>query len=370
MAADLKSKIDRPTWVEIDTAALRHNITALQQTVPASRFMAVVKANAYGHDALIVARVALECGATHFGVATPHEGQLLREAGFTQPIVILGPSLASQARSIAEWKLSPSVTSVETAMALEGTGTSVHVKVNTGMNRSGIDLATAPQFIQTLMKIPGVTVEGLFSHFAGADDVDRFPAYDQFERFEKLLRDLRAANIRPPIAHICNTAAIIDMPEMGLDMVRAGLGMYGMYPSNFVSRRPGLRPVLSWKTKVVESRLIEAGAAVGYNGTFVAEKPTWISLLPVGYADGYRRILSNRGEVIVRGKRRRIAGRVSMDLIIIDSGDERIEPGEEVVLLGRQSDEAITADEMASWLGTNNYEVTTQISQRVHRKTV
>lgn len=363
-----QSKNERPTWVEIDQSALRSNIASLRKNISSSaRLMAVVKADAYGHDSILVARTAIASGATCLGVATPHEGEKLRSAGIEIPIVVLSPTLPSQARSLIELRLTPSITSIATARALEGSGLSIHIKINTGMNRSGVDLPEALEFIRSAGEIPGVAVEGVFSHFAGADDADRRWAYDQFDLFENLLRELGASGLRPPIAHICNTAAVIDMPEMALDMVRVGLGMYGLYPSNFVSRRPKLLPVLSWKTKILERRFLQAGVRVGYNGTYVTENPAWVALLPVGYADGYRRALSNKGEVIIGGKRRRIAGRVSMDLIIVDCGDDAVNVEDEAVLIGRQGEEEITADEMAAWLGTNNYEVTTQISQRVPR---
>lgn len=343
----------RPTWAEIDLSAIKSNIAALRKNVPNSKFMAVVKADAYGHGAIAVARAA---DADYLGVATPTEGAELRDAGIDRPIVVLSPIVADQITEMRAANLIPSVTSLEIGKAFDR----VHVKVNSGMNRSGVSLSDAVEFIRAL----GSRVEGVFTHLAGADDVDRTSAYDQFDRFELLLRDLRAVGIRPPIAHICNTAAILDMPEMALDMVRAGIGIYGLYPSRFVGRRVKLTPALKWKTKVLETRRIEAGERVSYNGTFVAERATNIALLPVGYADGYRRALSNRGEVMIRGRRAKIAGRVCMDLIVVDCGELKPEIGEEVILLG----DDLTADEMAEWLGTNNYEIVTQISRRVPRR--
>jgi alanine racemase len=365
----IRSKVERPTWVEIDHAAIAANIGALRKNVAATaRFMAVVKAEAYGHGAIGVARSALEAGAERLGVATPYEGRLLRRAGIEVPIQVLSPILAHQAEEVAADGLIPSVTSIETARALAGRGAKIHVKVNTGMNRSGIALAEAPGFLRALQAIKGLEVEGIFSHYAGADDPDRRGAYDQFERFEALLRELRGLGLRPPIAHIANSAAIIDMPETALDMVRAGIAMYGLYPSDDVSRLVRLRPALAWKTRVVEARRLARGEAVSYNGTWIApEDGCWTALLPVGYADGLRRGLSNRGEVLVGGRRRTIAGRVCMDLTVVDCGDAEPAIGEEVVLIGHQGDEELTADAMAKLLGTNNYEVTTQITYRVPR---
>ncbi|PIU48003.1 MAG: alanine racemase [Candidatus Hydrogenedentes bacterium CG07_land_8_20_14_0_80_42_17] len=364
-----KAKLDRPTWVEIDTEAVRSNIRSLRRALSSTvRFLAVVKAEAYGHGAIGVAHAAMKEDVYGFGVATPYEGQLLRESKIDAPIIVLSPILSHQADDIVSNRLTPAVASLEVAEALKGSGTKIHVKVNTGMNRSGIEIEDTAEFLRKLSKIEGIEVEGIFSHFAGSDEIDRHGAYDQFERFEILLHNLESLGLRPPIAHISNSAAIIDMPEMSLDLVRAGLAIYGMYPSNYVSRSPVLKPALTWKTHVIDKRILPEGSAVSYGGTWRAEKETTVALLPVGYADGYRRALSNKGEVLLRGNRCKIAGRVCMDLTVVDCGNNPVEIGDEVVLLGEQNSSHITADEMAEWLGTNNYEVTTQITYRVPRR--
>lgn len=367
-ASFIKAKTDRPAWVEVDASAIASNTQGLRAQVPAScRLMAVVKAEAYGHGAIGAARAALSAGATFLGVATPYEGQLLRAAGFDVPIVILSPTLPRQASEIARYRLTPSVTSLDMVRALAESTTRVHLKVNTGMNRSGVAPADAPAFLRAAAAVPGVAVEGIFSHLAGADEPDRHPAYDQFDRFDVLLRTLGDQRLRPPIAHIANSAAVLDMPEMALDMIRPGLALYGLYPSDYVGRRVRLRPALAWKTRVVEKRRLEAGERVSYAGTWTAEKACWTALLPVGYADGLRRALSSRGQVLLGGRRASIAGRVCMDLTVIACGDYEPAIGEEVVLIGDQGEESIRAEEMAGWLGTNNYEVTTQITYRVPR---
>lgn len=364
----LNPRSERSSWIEINTAALQGNIATLRGRLPDScRFMAVVKGNAYGHGSPIVARLALECGAAMLGVATVWEGSLLRAGGITAPIVILSPTAPEQARMIVENDLTPAVSSLTMALALTDSGCRVHVKVNTGMNRCGLTVEDAPAFLRRLREIPGLTVEGVFSHLAGADEIDRRSAYDQFALFTGLLRQLSDECLRPPLAHIANSAAIIDMPEMALDMVRGGIALYGLYPSRYVSRVAGLSPVLAWKATVMEVRRLQAGDSVSYGGTYVAEQPTTIALLPIGYADGYRRMLSGRGEVLIRSRRCRVAGRVCMDLTVVDCGDLDVTPGDEAVLIGRQGDQEITADEMADWLHTINYEVTTQITERVPR---
>lgn len=367
-ASFIKAKTDRPAWVEVDAGAIGANVRALKKQLPGGcALLAVVKAEAYGHGAIGAAKAALHHGAVSLGVATPYEGQLLRAGGIDAPIVVLSPTLPRQAPEIMRYRLTPSVTGMEMVRALADSGTRVHLKVNTGMNRSGISPVDAPAFLRAAATVPGVSVEGVFSHLAGADEPDRHPAYDQFDRFDALLRTLNEQKLRPPVAHIANSAAVLDMPEMALDMVRPGLALYGMYPSDYVGRRVALRPALSWKTRVVEKRRLAAGDAVSYAGTWTASRPTWTALLPVGYADGLRRSLSNRGEVLIGGRRAPIAGRVCMDLTVVDCGDYEPGIGEEVVLIGSQGEGCILAEEMAEWLGTNNYEVTTQITYRVPR---
>ncbi len=367
-ASFIKAKTDRPAWVEIDAGAIGANVRAIRKQIPAAcALMAVVKAEAYGHGAIGAAKAALDAGASCLGVATPYEGQLLRASGIDLPIVVLSPTLPRQAPEIIRYRLTPSVTGMEMVRALADSGTRVHLKVNTGMNRSGLPIAEAPAFLRAASTVPGVSVDGVFSHLAGADEPDRHPAYDQFDRFDALLRTLGDQKLRPRVAHIANSAAVLDMPEMALDLVRPGLALYGMYPSEYVGRRIALRPALSWKTRVVEKRRLAAGEPVSYAGTWTAAHPTWTALLPVGYADGLRRALSNRGQVLIGGRRAPIAGRVCMDLTVIDCGEYEPAIGEEVVLIGTQGEDAIRAEEMAGWLGTNNYEVTTQITYRVPR---
>lgn len=364
----IKAKTDRPTWAEVDADAIAANVRALDRHLEhRARMMAVVKAEAYGHGALGAARTALDAGASCLGVATPYEGQLLRAAGIDVPIVLLSPTLPSQAPEIMRYRLTPAVTSLDMIRALADSGASVHVKVNTGMNRSGLMPADVPAFLREALLIPGVGIEGIFSHLAGADEPDRHGAYDQFDRFDGLLRTLKDQGLRPPVAHIANSAAVLDMPEMALDLVRPGLALYGMYPSTYVGRRVALRPALSWKTRLVEKRRLSTGEAVSYAGTWTAPRPTWTALMPVGYADGLRRALSNKGEVLLGGRRCPIIGRVCMDLTVIDCGDQEPHVGDEIVILGEQKGAVISAEDMASWLGTNNYEVTTQITYRVPR---
>lgn len=364
-----EAHLERATWLEIDADALEHNIAVWRRLIR-SRFMAVIKGNAYGHGAMGVARFCEQGGVDWFGVATPCEGENLRAVGIEKPILVLSPTVPAQAGSLVAGRMSCAVTTIEMVRALEGTGAGVHLKVNTGMNRSGLEPEDVPGFLRAARSVPGVRIEGIFSHFHSADAIDRLSAYRQFEVFTRLLRGLEEEGLRPPLAHIANSAAAIDMPETALDMVRIGIGLYGLYPSENVSRHPNVRPILSWKARVVEVRRLKPGDAVSYGATFVAERPTTVALLPVGYADGFRRILSNKADVLIRGRRCRVAGRVCMDLTVIDCGDLPVEIGDEAVLIGRQGEEEITAEEMAGWQNTINYEVVTQIRERVPRRIV
>ncbi|MBL4888954.1 MAG: alanine racemase [Candidatus Lindowbacteria bacterium] len=364
----LSAQSERATWAEVSLKNIRSNYSCLKKSLKKDcKLMAIVKANAYGHGAGSVSKALEEEGVDFLGVAAPFEGALLRAAGVQVPIVVLSPTSPEQAEIIAGNNLIPAISSIEMALALDGRRVKAHVKVNTGMNRCGVEPEKISEFLTDIASKTDLQIEGIFSQLAGADDIDRNGAYNQFDIFESLLRELRSKNLRPPIAHISNSAAVLDMPEMNLDLVRTGLSLYGMYPSEFVSRSLNLAPVLSWKAKVVETRELQPGESVSYGSTYTATKPTRVALLPVGYADGYRRSLSNRAEVLIRGERCKVAGKVCMDLTVVECGEMDVHSGDEVVLIGSQGEDSISIEEMAAWLDTINYEVTTQITERVPR---
>lgn len=361
--------------VEVDLAAVRANVAALRrQTSRAARLLAVVKADAYGHGAVPVAGAALEAGADGLGVFTPVEATALRAGGIGAPVLVLGRTDPADAALLASTGAAAAVFDAESAAALaaaaraRGRPVAVHIKVDTGMTRAGVGLRDAPAFLDHIRGLGGLEIDGIFSHLAGADAADRTSAYDQYERFLDLLDGLAAVGRRPPTAHIANSAALIDCPEMALEMVRPGIAIYGLAASAHVSRAPRLTPALSWLAPVLHVRRVPAGAAVGYGGTFVAPRETTIAVLGVGYADGYRRALSNRGAVLLGGRRCAVAGRVSMDMIAVDVGDAPVAVGDEAVLIGRQGGEEITADEMARLLETITYEITCGIATRVPRR--
>jgi alanine racemase len=360
----------RPTWAQIDLGALKANIKGLKERIsPGCQLLAVVKANAYGHGAPAVARAALEGGASRLGVACPDEGAELRRAGIQAPIIILGYTSPDEAEKAVEHGLTPTINSLEHAEAVArasrklGRVTPVHLKVETGMNRFGLDRKGVLELAKSVESMPSLRLEGAYTHFACADEVDKDFTWRQFEEFMAV-----ASELDLPLRHVANSAAILDLPEMALDMVRAGIAIYGLYPSASVSRSVALRPVLSLRSRVARVRRLEPGETVSYGRTWTATAPSRVVLAPAGYADGLPRILSNRGSVLIKGRRVPIVGRVCMDLTMVDVTDiQGAAEGDEVVIIGEQGQESITAEEIAGLSGTISYEVLCGVSRRVPR---
>jgi alanine racemase len=366
-----------PVWAEIDLDALTSNMSEVRRlTSPTAKILAVVKANAYGHGAVEVSRTVLSGGADWLGVARLDEGLSLREAGIGAPILILGYLPHEQSADVVRSRLSQAVYTSDMALALaeaaaaEGTRAKVHLKIDTGMGRIGwIAGPEAVREIMILARNRHLEVEGIFTHFAAADLNDKKYTKEQFEKFTGLIEELRRNGLEIPIKHAANSAALMEMPETHLDMVRAGIILYGLYPSDEVDHsRIKLRPVMSLKAKVAHVKRVPAGFKVSYGCTYSTENDTVIATLPLGYADGYSRLLSSKGHALIRGRRAPVAGRVCMDQIMVDVGHiPGVNIGDEAVLIGRQGDQEITADEVAGMLGTINYEVVCMISHRVQR---
>lgn len=367
-------------WAEIDLDAIAANVSAFRRHVGAQvEVIAVVKANAYGHGAVPVARAALEAGATRLAVHRLLEGVELRRAGLQAPILVMGSTPPSGAGLVVEWNLTPTVTTVELAEALSAQALSnqpaaperslpVHVKVDTGMNRYGLISSEVLEFLGEIRRLPGLAIEGLFTHFATADWEDATFVRQQLDEFNALLRSVRRAGFEIPVVHAANSAATMRYPEAHFNAVRIGIAMYGLQPSAEWELPFELHPALALKSRVVRLHRLEAGAAVGYGRTFIAQSDLLAALVPVGYGDGYHRALSNKGSVLVRGERAPVIGRVSMDQIVVDvTGIDGVQQDDEVVLIGRQGDECIHAEEVAALAGTINYEVTTSLLPRVVR---
>ncbi len=369
----------RQAWAEIDLTAITHNVRTLKGlTKHGTLFMAVVKANGYGHGAVRVAEASLAAGADRLGVATVEEALQLVAAGVDAPIHILSeaPPNPSDSLAIAENDLITTVCREETAQGLSaaaaeaGKTIRVHVKVDTGMNRLGLrsDPSSVISFVERLHSLEGIEVEGIFTHFATADD----PADDfmktQLVRFRAVLAALETRNICPPIRHAANSAAIIRDPESHLDMVRAGIAVYGLDPSPASPKQADIKAALSLKTRVSFVKDVPAGEGISYGLTYKTLKPSRIATLPLGYADGYSRMLSNKTDVLINGQAAANTGTICMDQFMVDVTEiPGVEVGIEAVLIGSSGDATITADDIAARLDTINYEVVCMISARVPR---
>lgn len=345
------------TWAEVDLGAVRHNVRALQHRARGARLMAVVKADAYGHGALPVARAALEAGAEWLAVVTAEEGAELRRGGIRAPILVFTDLLPDRRDLAGEHNLTVTAHSLESARRIARRPLRAHLKVNTGMNRWGVE----PGEVSEARKILGERLTGVYTHFASAD-VDPEATRQQIQRFEKVLAAHPFGNI---MVHAANSAATLWYPRSHYDCVRPGVALYGLHPAGD-SGDPsdeGLRPAMALKSYVASVRRLEPGDGVSYGLTFRAREPMFAATVPVGYAEGYRRALSGRSQALIRGRRRPLLGRVTMDACVFGV-DGEVEVGDEVVLLGDQGEEKIGAEELGKWAGTINYEITTGINPR------
>ncbi len=369
---------ERPTWVEIDLSAVANNTRQIQSLVgPGVRILASLKADAYGHGALKVARTVLHNGASMLGVATVSEATRLREAGIGAPILVFGYVPHWQMREAVRLGLTITLYSIESAQALSrvalalGHSVKVHVKVDTGMGRLGIraeQIAEVLELVHEIIDLPGLELEGIFTHFAMADTQNQTHTRLQLSRFQHVLQAIERAQIRPPLVHAANSAAILNLPEAHFTMVRPGIALYGLDPSPEVRLPGAFRPALSFKTQVAQVKDIPEGECISYGCAYITERPTRVAILPVGYADGFRRAPTNWGSVLIHGQEALLLGRVCMDQCMVDvSHIPEVRAGDEVVLIGRQGEASLTAEQVAQRLGTINYEVVSEILARVPR---
>ncbi|HSB79466.1 MAG TPA: alanine racemase [Candidatus Methylomirabilis sp.] len=370
------SQVVRPTRVEVDLDAIASNVAlACRLAGPKTQVMAVVKADAYGHGAIPVARVALQTGASCLGVAIPEEAVPLRAAGLTSRILVLGPIAPEQAELVAAHALEQCVSDPTQAEALDraarthGQILSLHLKVDTGMGRVGLPPKEVRVAAEKIRALPWVRLRGLMTHFADAENEEPAFALEQLRRFAEAVALLREVGIDQPIRHAANSAALLFLPEARLDLVRPGIMLYGCHPRGRQNAsQAGLRPALRFRTAISHLAAVPRGASVSYGRTFVAPRDLRVATLPVGYADGWGRLLSNRGQVLIRGRRVPVIGRVCMDMTMVDVTDlPEVRAGDEAVLIGRQGAEEITADEVAEVQGTISYEVLCRIGPRVPR---
>ncbi|NMB35954.1 MAG: alanine racemase [Firmicutes bacterium] len=424
--------LGRPTWAEIDLSKLAANVKEFRRFLPANvRLMAVVKADAYGHGAYETARVALRAGAMMLGVASLEEGRSLREKGIDAPILILGYTEPRKNPSLLKAGLTPTVLNWETATALselaraQGKQVPVHIKLDTGMGRLGFsDFRAALHFLKKTAALPGIILEGIYTHFAAADETDPGFTNQQLRVFKDFLEICREKKISIPLKHAANSAATLKYPATHLNLVRIGIGLYGYYPDgcnpapalNLQEQRqnmqekehlqpdpgahkhmhphtqlqlrsnsypnpqpqqrshpglhvqPHLQPVMSLKSRIVYLKRVPARTSISYGRTYLAPRQTKIATVALGYADGYNRLLSNEGTMLVRGKRAPVAGKICMDYTMLDVGAiPGVKEGDEVVALGRQPPAEISADELAQKLGTISYEILCSVSKKIPR---
>lgn len=364
----------RPLWAAVDLDAVRSNIRLLNRLAgPRCGLMAIVKANAYGHGDTQVARAALEAGAGCLGVALVEEGQRLRETGITQDVYLLFEPPPSGARAALESGLICSVYSEPFARALASAAADmkrvarVHVKIDTGMHRVGVDGKESVEFASTVARLPGIRLEGVYTHFAVATaPADGFTDR-QMDAFEAAADGIEKAVGRRLVRHAANSAGAMAFPRSRYDLARVGISMLGLSPSESVELAAGFRPALSLAGEVAFVKKVAAGEGVGYGLTWAPRNDTWIATLPIGYADGFSRLLSGKAHVLIGGKRRPVVGTVCMDLCMADLGDEPVKPGTRFTVIGEEGDERITAEEVARKMGTINYEVVCMIGARVPR---
>lgn len=369
--------MQRPVWAEIDLDALCSNVREIRRiTNPRAEIMAIVKANGYGHGVEQVSRAALKSGAGWLGVSLLQEALELRRQGMQAPILILGYTPEQDAGEVVANDISQTVFSREGGLALAaaahklGKKARVHIKIDTGMGRIGFPATgETVDIISKLGRLPGMEIEGIFTHFAIADAPDKSYTEQQFMKLQQMVKQLAVQGVYIRWRHCANSPAVIDLPYTHMDLVRPGIIIYGLYPSPTVRHDLiALKPVMSLKAQVAFVKEVVTGASISYGCTFVATGTTRIATIPLGYADGYPRPLSNKAEVLIGGRRAPVVGTVCMDQLMVDVGHiQGVQSGDEVVLIGRQGSDEITADELAGHIGTINYEIITRISDRVPR---
>jgi len=370
-------KLNR-AWAEINLDNIAHNVREIRKvTNKKSEIMGVVKADAYGHGVLEVARTLIENGVTRLAVSMLDEAIQLRKHGIEVPILILSYTDPARAEEIILNNVTQTVFSHDLAEALSTASVKlkrsvkIHIKIDTGMTRVGFMPGySAVKNVVKISKLPGIIIEGLFTHFASADEKDRSYTYMQFERFMSICRELSRIGVHIPVKHACNSAGIIEYPEMHMDMVRPGIILYGLYPSEDVDKtRIDLKPAMEFKANVILVKDVENDTCISYGRIFTTRRESRIATIPIGYADGYTRLLNNKGMVLINGELAPVVGKICMDQCMVDVTDleNEVRVGDEVVLLGKQGDKQIKVEDVAAQIGTINYEVVCVVGRRIPR---
>lgn len=367
--------IERGAWAEINLDAVAHNVQAAKANLkPTTKLCAVVKADAYGHGAVRVAQEAVRNGADFLAVALLQEAVKLRDAGIDTPILILGAMLPEVAELVVRYDISQAVFDEERLYALNAaalklhTKAKIHIKIDTGMHRIGLHVKEAGSFAKLAASLPGITIEGVFSHFATADADDKEYAAYQFARFQEALQLIEAEGVHIPLRHIANSAALTELQEYQLDMVRQGITLYGLHPAHMIDCYKDFEPVMTVKTKVAFVKELPAGETIGYGRTYTLTRKSVIATVPLGYADGISRRLSNKGYMLINGEKAPIIGRVCMDQTMLDVTDiPGVKLGDEVTVFGGRE---LPMELVAEWADTICYEIVCAVSPRVPREYV
>lgn len=369
----LRKKIMRPTWAEIDLSAIEYNFRQIKRMVGSKiDILAVIKADAYGHGAIRIAEKLKTCGVRYFGVATVDEAIELRKSKIVTPILLLSTVTSDELPTLIKYKITPTISDMRTAVYFNnklkksGKKIPVHLKIDTGMGRIGIWHKQAMSFIKRLSKLDNLILEGIYTHFPSAEDDVKF-TNAQIASFKKLIEYLEKNNIFIPLKHMANSIAVMRHRRSYLNLVRPGLMVYGLYSDLKQKKFLRLKPAMSFKTRITYLKEVGAGRSISYGRTFITKAKARIATLPVGYADGYNRLLSNKAGVLVKGRRCPVVGRVCMDHTMIDVTKINAELGDEVVLMGRQKKSQISAEEIAQLCSTISYEVVCWVSKRVPR---
>ena len=364
-----------PTSASVDLTALAQNVAHVRRLAPRADVLAVVKANAYGHGAVEITRALQQLAVRRFGVATVDEGVALRQAGIRDEIVVLGATLPAQFPDLVAHRLTPVLYRADLVQAFAAaveSGTEpypVHIKVETGMGRLGVLPRELPELLSRSEFCAPLRLEGLMTHLADADNPDAGQTEEQLARFQQVLNQVEERGLAIPLIHVANSAGIIQYPTSLYSLVRPGLMLYGYHTLANDTQGLQLQPILTWKTTIAHMHTIPPGSSVSYNRTFIASRQTRVAVLPVGYADGYNRLLSNRGQVLIGGQRVPVIGRVCMDMTMVDVTDvQGVQVGQEAILIGQQGRERITAADLAAWQQTIPYEILCAIGPRVPRR--
>ena len=366
-------EIIRPTHLEIDLKILSDNFNKIKKFVSPAKMMPILKANAYGHGLVRVAQLMQELKSDCIGVAVLEEGILLREQGITIPILVLGGIWGNQIPLFLKHNLTITASSIEKLNQIDElaaqmkTKARVHLKIDTGMERIGVHFYNAEKLLKASLNCKNVFVEGIFSHFADSDNVDLSYTRLQLDRFNEVLRFFEKHSLPTPLRHISKSGSILQLPEANLDIVRPGILLYGVYPSLEIQQTIKVRPASTWKSLVVYFKVIKANHPVGYGLTWQSDHDIRSVTVPVGYGDGYFRSMSHKAEILLRGKRYPVVGRISMDQIVVNIENDSAYNGDEIILFGSDGKNKITVEELADWAGTIPYEILTNINTRVPR---